>query len=319
MDEIIESKQTDIKSLILNIRDTQVLLDSDVAMLYGYETKQINQAVNRNKERFPENFRFQLTKEEVMHINFSRLQIATLKSSETKDVSRSQSVTLKRGQNIKYLPYAFTEQGIAMLSGLLKSDIAVQVSIGIMEAFVEMRRFISTYGKAFERISTIEYKMLGYDKKFEELFELIQGPQEFSQGIFHKGQIYDAFKLIMDIIRSAEKSIIIIDNYADDSVLDMLADKKPNVTVSIVTGKPSYISMLVFNKFTAQYPELKVIKSDDFHDRFIIIDDSKLYHIGASLKDAGKKCFAISIMDSQEILNSIIATIKDKKFALNDN
>ena len=152
MDEIIESKQTDIKSLILNIRGTQVLLDSDVAMLYGYETKNINLAAGRNRERFPAHFRFMLTQEEYDYVASLRLQIATL----------------KRGEHRKYLPYVYTEQGIAMLSGILRNETAVKVSIGIMEAFVEMRRFISTYGKAFERISTVEYRLREHDKKFDD-------------------------------------------------------------------------------------------------------------------------------------------------------
>jgi len=296
MEEITDTKQMNIKDMILTVRGTQVLLDSDVAILYGYETKNINLTVRRNKERFPESFRFQLTREEFEDIQSMRLQNATASK-----------------RNLRYLPHVFTELGISMLSGLLKSDIAVQVSIGIMQAFVEMRRFISTYGKAFEFISTVEYRLIEHDKKFDEVFDLIQKPQKISQGIFHKGQIYDAFKLIMEIIRSAEKSIIIIiDNYADDSVLDMLADKKPKVAVTIVTGKPSYISALTLSKFTAQYPDLKVLKSDDFHDRFIIIDESKLYHIGASLKDAGKKCFAISLLDSDDVLKSIRNSIPKK-------
>jgi hypothetical protein len=191
-----------------------------------------------------------------------------------------------------------------MLSGLLRNDTAIQVSIGIMQAFVEMRHFISAYGKAFERIHAVEYRLIEHDKKFDELFDIIQSPKEFKQGIFFKGQIYDAFKLIMDIIRSAGKSIVIVDNYADDSVLEMLSKKKKHVTVTIVTDKPGRLSPLAVSKFIAQYPVLQVLKSDEFHDRFIFIDDSKLYHVGASLKDAGKKCFALSLIESSDILFS---------------
>jgi len=290
MDEIIT--QQDIKNLILTVRGTQVLLDSDVAMLYGYETKKINQSASRNKERFPERFRFLLTQDEYDHI----LSL------------RSQLVTLKRGQHRKYTPYVYTEQGIAMLSGILRNETAVRVSLGIMDAFVEMRRFISVYGKAFERISTVEYRLIEHDKKFDELFDLIQAPNEFSQGIFFKGQIYDAFKLIMDIVRSAEKSIVIIDNYADGSVLDMLTEKKANVAATIITAKPSRITNITVDKFNTQYPELQVLKSTDFHDRFIIVDGSILYHVGASLKDAGKKCFAISVLENENCLRSIMAS-----------
>jgi hypothetical protein len=272
-------------------------------MLYGYETRRINEAANRNKRRFPENFRFQLTTEEQESIDSMRSQFATASASDT---MRSQIATAAK-RNVRYRPYAYTEQGIAMLSGLLKNDVAIQVSIGIMEAFVEMRRFISAYGKAFERLSTVEYKLIEHDKKFDELFDLIQTSQEFEQGIFYKGQIYDAFKLIIDIIRSADKSITIIDNYADGSVLDMLTEKKNDVKVTIVTANPNRISQLSIRKFTAQYSDLQVMKSEDFHDRFIIIDDSKLYHVGASLKDAGKKCFALSVIDDKDTLTAIKA------------
>jgi len=321
MDEIIGENQIDIKSLILTVRGTQVLLDSDVAMLYGYETKYVNRAASRNKARFPECFRFQLTGEEFESIQSIMSQNVTLYTSEhlslkntnslTNDAMRRQNGTASK-RNIRYRPYVFTEQGIAMLSGLLKSDVAVQVSVGIMQAFVEMRRFISVYGKAFERISTVEYRLIEHDKKFDELFDLIQAPSEFSQGIFYKGQIYDAFKLIMDIVHSAEKSIVIIDNYVDDSVLDMLAKKKTDVAVTIITDKPSRISGLAVNKYIAQYSDLQIIKSEDFHDRFIIIDSSKLFHVGASLKDAGKKCFAVSVLDNESCLQSIMAATAKK-------
>jgi len=301
MDEIIANKIKDIKSMILTIRGTQVLLDSDVSMLYGYETKQINKTVNRNKERFPENFCFRMTKEEfelISSIHFLRFQNGTSKNSS-------------RGGR-RTLPYVFTEQGIAMLSGLLRNEIAVQVSIGIMQAFVEMRRFISVNGKAFERISTVEYRLIEHDKRFDELFDLIQSPKDFKEGVFYKGQIYDAFVLIMDIIRSAEKSITIIDNYSDDSVLNMLTEKKRHVAATIITGKPNRISQLALNKYTDQYSNLVILISDDFHDRFIIIDDRKLYHVGASLKDAGKKCFAMSVIDNQDFLNLIISAVQQE-------
>ena len=329
MDGIITQK--DIKNLIVTVRGVQVLLDSDVAILYGYETKQINRTASRNKERFPESFRFQLTKEEIDTILSSRCQNGILKNANTIQFQtgtvyeaeslrcqngtssladeeeqnlRSQNVTSSSGKygGRRYLPYVFTEQGIAMLSGLLKSDIAVQVSIGIMQAFIEMRRIISFYGHTLERLTNVEYQLLEHDKRFDEVFDQIQLSQEFRQGVFYKGQIYDAFKLIRDIIHSADTSIIIIDNYADDSVLDMLTEKNSGVAVTIVSNKPSRISKLAINKFNAQYPALDLLKSEDFHDRFIIIDDKKLYHIGASLKDAGKKCFALSLIEDEEYL-----------------
>jgi hypothetical protein len=281
-------------------------------MLYGYETKQINRTVNRNKIRFPENFRFQLTKEELYDIE--NMQYHSRAAFQTIDL-RCQNGTSNndnRGGR-RYLPYVFTEHGIAMLSGLLKSETAVKVSIGIIEAFVEMRRFIATYGKAFERLSAVEYKLIEYDRKFDELFDLIQVPKEFSQGVFFKGQIYDAFKLIINIIQSADDSIIIIDNYADSFVLDMLTGKKPNVEVTIVTGNPHRISKLAIEKFICQYSNLHIVKSNDYHDRFIIIDNKKLYHIGASLKDAGKKCFGITIIENAVVLTTMIDSMKRHK------
>ena len=295
--EIIVAQPIDIKSLILNIRGVQVLLDSDVAMLYGYETKQINRTASRNKERFPESFYFQLAKEEAE-------MILSL---------RCQNGTLKRGQHRKYQPYVYTEQGIAMLSGLLKNEIAVQVSIGIMQAFVEMRCFISVHRNTFERLTNVEYKLLEHDERFDELFDQIQVSQEFRQGIFFKGQIYDSFKLIMDIIKSAYKTIVIIDNYADRSVLEMLKDKKEGVIATIICNAQNKISNLAISKFNDQYPDLHVLQSDEFHDRFIIIDDEKLYHIGASLKDAGKKCFAISLIEDKSYLELMKENVTNTK------
>jgi len=291
----IDERTIDIRSLILTVRGLQVLLDSDVAMLYGYETKYVNRTANRNEIRFPEGFRFQLTFEEFEYVEDLRCKNGT------------SNVLLKENQRggRRYRPYVFTEQGIAMLSGLLRSDIAVQVSIGIMQAFVEMRHVISAYGHTFERLTNVEYKLLEHDKRFDELFDQIQTSQEFRQGVFFKGQIYDAFKFITDIIRSADTSITIIDNYADDSVLAMLTDKKKDVDVTIVSSNTGRISQLAISKFTAQYPNLHVFMSCEFHDRFIIIDDRKLYHIGASLKDAGKKCFALSLIDDEEYLKLI--------------
>ena len=288
-------KTEEIKNLIYTVRGRQVMLDSDVAMLYNYETKYINLAVRRNKERFPENFCFQLTENEVESL---RLQIATLKPKG-------------RGEHKKYLPYAFTEQGIAMLSGLLRNQIAIQVSINIMNAFVEMRKFIAANGQIFRRLSNVEYKLLEYDKKFDEVFDELQKSKEkeFEQKIFFEGQIYDSYSLIIDIIKSAKEKILIIDNYIDDSILKMLSKKNQNVEIVILTSQNSNLNKLDINKFNKQYPILKVIKTNKFHDRFIIIDNKELYHIGASLKDLGKKCFAISkIKDSEYIekMNKLI-------------
>lgn len=253
-----------IKNLIYNIRGKQVMLDSDVAMLYNCETKYVNRVAKRNIERFPEEFCFQLKENE---FDFLRCQFVTLKSNG-------------RGQHKKYLPYVFTEQGIAMLSGLLKSEIAVKVSINIMKAFVEMRKFISTNGQVFERLTKVEYKLLEQDKKFNIIFDELQKEKqkEFKQKIFFNGQIYDAYSLIIDIIKTAQNKILIIDNYIDDSILKMLSKKNKDVEVVILTSQNSNIKKLDIQKFNKQYPTLKLAYSNKFHDRFIVIDNKELYH-----------------------------------------
>lgn len=237
----------EIKNLIYTIRGKQVMLDSDVAMLYHYETKKINQAVKRNIERFPEKFCFQLTEEEFSSL---RSQIVTLNKTTVQDnfedsSLRSQFATLNentgRGKHRKYLPYVFTEQGIAMLSGLLKNDIAIQVSINIMDAFVEMRKFLMVNGQLFERLTNVEYKLLEHDKKFDKVFDQLQNEENIKQKIFFEGQIYDAYSLIIDIIKKANKTILIIDNYIDDSVLKMLTKKNEKVVVVILTSEKSNI------------------------------------------------------------------------------
>lgn len=282
------NEEDNIKNLIYTIRGKQVMLDSDVARLYHYETKKINQSVKRNTERFPENFCFQLTEEEIENL---RSQFVTSSLDKENHGGR------------RYLPYVFTEQGIAMLSGLLKNDIAVQVSINIMNAFVEMRKFLISNGQVFERLTNIEYKVLEHDKKFDEVFNQLQHEENIKQKIFFEGQVYDAYSLIIDIIKSAKFKILIIDNYIDDSVLKMLNKKDKNVEVIILTSYKSNISKLDVQKFNKEYPTLKIAKTDKFHDRFIIIDNEELYHCGASIKDLGKKCFAISKVEDEEIIN----------------
>lgn len=281
----------DIKNLIYTIRGKQVMLDSDVAMLYHYETKKINQAVKRNIDRFPEKFCFQLTEDEFSHL---RSQFVTLNES------------IGRGKHRKYLLYVFTEQGIAMLSGLLKNDIAVQVSIHIMDAFVEMRKFLMINGQVFQRLTNVEYNLQEHNKKFDEVFNQLQLGENIKQRIFFDGQIYDAYSIIIDIIKMANKKILIIDNYIDDSVLKMLAKKKNNVEVVILTSDKSNIENLDIKKFNKEYPILKVAKTNKFHDRFIVIDNKEMYHLGAFIKDLGKKCFAINRIEDVEIMEKII-------------
>ncbi len=287
-----ELSNEDIKNLIYTIRGKQVMLDSDVAMLYHYETKKINQTVKRNIQRFPEKFCFKLTEEE-LELMWSQI-VTTSKLEDNKYRSK------------KYLPYVFTEQGIAMLSGLLKNEIAIQVSINIMDAFVEMRKFISSNGQIFERLAHVEYKLLEHDKKFDEVFNQFQLEENIKQRIFFEGQIYDAYSLIIDIIKRANKKILIIDNYIDDSVLKMLAKKKSHTEVVILTSNKSNIENLDIQKFNKEYPILKVSKTNKFHDRFIIIDNQEIYHLGASIKDLGKKCFGINRIEDVNIINKII-------------
>lgn len=308
-----EVSSKDIKSLIYTVRGKQVMLDGDVAMLYDYPTKRINETVSRNKQRFPQNFCFQLTAEEyeVLMNKNTNLNNAEIQKKVAKNSLRSQLATLneetKRGKHRKYLPYVFTEQGIAMLSGLLKNDTAIQVSINIMNAFVEMRKFLMLNGQVFERLTSIEYKLLDYDKKFDKVFDQLQLEENIKQRIFFDGQIYDAYSLVLDIIKKADKEIFIIDNYIDDSVLKMLAKKKNNVLVTILTSLKSNIQNLDVQKFNLEYPSIKILKTNKFHDRFIVIDSKEMYHLGASIKDLGKKCFGINKIEDIEIIQKIMS------------
>ena len=281
-------KEKEIKNMIYEIRGKQVTLDSDVAFLYNVQTKRINEAVRNNKERFPENFCFRLTDFEYRSL---RSKFSTLKSH--------------RGEHRKYLPYVFTEQGIAMLSGIIKNKTAVKVSINIMNAFVEMRKFINHNANIFNRLTKVEYKLLENDEKFDILFDKLDGNEEFKEKLFYNGQIYDAYSLLINIIRKAKGKIIIIDNYIDKTILDILIYKNENVKVEIWTKNIK--CDLDIKKFNLQYPNVTIKKVNNFHDRFIIIDNEGLYHVGASLKDLGKKCFAVNKMDKEficKIINS---------------
>ena len=291
----IELPQYDIKSMIYVVRNQQVMIDSDLAMLYQVETKRLNEAVKRNIARFPEEFRFQLTAEETESL---RSQIATLNENDG------------RGKHRKYLPYVFTEQGIAMLSAVLRSDVAIQVSISIMKSFVEMRRFISNNALLFERISNVELKQLEYqkqtDEKLEQIFEYISEHEESSQKVFFDGQIYDAFSLIVSLIPKAKKEIPLIDGYVDVGTLNLLSKKNENVSVTIYTQKRTRLTKTDAENFNAQYPTLEVKFTKAFHDRFLILDRETAYHVGASLKDAGKKCFGINLIQDAGIIKDIL-------------
>ena len=291
-DASIVNENVDIRSMIHIIRGQQVMLDSDLALLYKVETKRLNERVKRNIARFPESFCFQLNKDEFDNL---RSQFAT--SSEEYGGRR-------------YLPFVFTEAGIAMLSAVLRSDVAIEVSIRIMNTFVEMRRFIASNEALFERISAVELKQLEYqkqtDEKFDEVFAYISDHAESEQKIFYDGQIYDAFSLIASLIQKAKKKLSLVDGYVDVVTLNLLAKKNPGVDVTIYTFPRSRLTQTDINNFNSQYPMLTVKTTSAFHDRFLVIDDKDVYHIGASIKDAGKKCFGITLIQDKKIASDLI-------------
>ncbi len=273
----------DIKSKIHTLRGIQIMLDSDLAELYGVPTKVLNQAVKRNHQRFPSLFMFQL------------------RDSEYKSL-RSQFVTVEkgRGTHTKYLPRAFTEQGVAMLSAVLRSDTAIRISIQIMNAFVAMRQFLAYNAQVFQRLESVEKKQIEHDAKFEEIFDAIQSKDIKPQkGIFFDGQVFEAYKFVSDLIRTANKSIILIDNYIDDSVLTLFNKRNRNVQVTIFTKDISQQLSLDLAKYNAQYPSIEVKEFKLSHDRFMIVDNITVYHFGASLKDLGKRWFAFSKFDKE--------------------
>ena len=304
-----------IEKKIFVIRGVQVMIDRDIAELYGVETKVLNQAVKRNITRFPEEFMFQLTRDEIDNL---KSQIVTSRETDsvmsqiaTSPSSRSQIVTLNtgRGSNIKYLPFVFTEQGCAMLSSVLRSETAVQVSIQIMKAFVSMRHFIQSNSQIFAELKSIREHQLDTDihlkesdKRIDQLFTLMDKYNvNDTQGIFFQGQIFDAYAKFESFIQSTQKEIILIDNYVDLSVLQRLAKKKKGVNVLIYTDPKTKLTAQDIQTFNAQYPTITLNHTTKMHDRFMIIDNKDLYHIGASLKDLGKKCFAFEILDSSFI------------------
>ncbi len=258
------------------------MIDRDLAELYGVTTKRLNEQVKRNINRFPTTFRFQLSDSEKAELVAKCDRFKTLKHSYVN-------------------PYAFTEQGIAMLSAVLRSQTAVEISIKIMEAFVEMRRFILNNAAIFQRLEKIEQKQLVYEHKFDMLFQALESHKiEAKQKIFFDGQIFDAYKFVTDLIKSARKSIVLIDNYIDESIL-FLFSKNQNVDVTIYSGKITKQLELDLSKYNAQYRPIKLIKFKRSHDRFLIIDGTDVYHFGASLKDLGKKWFAFSKFDMDAI------------------
>ena len=288
----------DITSLIYTIRGLQVMLDYDLAVLYGYEVKRLNEQVKRNIGRFPADFMFQLTKEEVMMV---KSQFAT--SPDSGFYSGQEGGRRKP-------PYAFTEQGIYMLATVLKGEVAEKQSIFIMRAFREMRRFIANNALLFEKVSDIELKQLQYqkstDERFDKVFQYIEDHAESEQKIFFDGQIYDAFSLITSIIQKAQKEIILIDGYVDIDTLNILTKKNTGVDVKIYTYASARLTNTDIANFNSQYPNLTVKKTQVFHDRFIILDRKTAYHIGASLKDAGRKCFGISLLADPGLVTDLL-------------
>lgn len=253
------------------------MLDSDLASLYGVETKVLNQAVKRNIQRFPADFMFQLTKEECL-----RSQIVTLNEG--------------RGKHLKYMPHVFTENGVAMLSSVLRSEKAIEVNINIMRVFTAMRNFMMNHSSLFQRIDRLEMKQLKTDEKVDAILDRLSEYTEAREGIFFNGQIFDAYVFVAKLIRKAKQRIVLIDSYIDDSVLVQLSKRAPGVTVDIYTGQISRQLRQDVERHNAQYPGVTLHNCTKAHDRFLIIDED-VYHIGHSLKDLGKKLFAFSKMD----------------------
>lgn len=294
-DLTLQEFESNPERFIHTVRGQQVILDYDLAWMYGVETKVFNQAVKRNIERFPERFRFQLTSEEF-------------------DDLRSQIVTSSHGGR-RYLPYAFTEQGVAMLSAVLRSERAVKVSIGIMDAFVEMRRFIASNNALLDRMAAIEYRQLEYqqsaDERFDKVFGYLDAHALPSQKVFFKGEMFDAFTLLVDLVKTAKKSVTVVDGYVDEKTLNILSKKRAGVECRLVTYPSASLTASDVNVFESQHGPLRVCRTNDFHDRFLIIDDKAVYHIGASLKDAGKKTFAMTLLNDEELKGALLDKLKE--------
>ena len=277
-----EIGKTKIEERIFTIRGKQVILDRDLAQLYQVEVSQMNRQVKRNIERFPEDFMFQLSK------------------TEWDGLKCQNGISNSRGGD-RSLPYAFTEHGISMLAGLLRSTIAIEANIRIIRAFVSLRKAFKDNEMILHRIERIEYRQSTSEFRIEELFSKIRNPIEdkHKQGIFFDGQIYDAYAFVADLVRKASQRIVLIDNYIDDTVLTMLSKRAAGVEAVIYTGKISKQLQLDIDKHNAQYPPVEVRTFSKAHDRFLIIDD-KVYLVGASIKDLGKKWFGFTLMENTE-------------------
>lgn len=294
---IVPIDKIEIRNLIHTVRGAQVILDSDLAMLYGVETGALNRAAKRNAERFPDDFRFKVSKEELESL---RCQIGIFHGKEAgSSIGRT------------YVPFVYTEQGVAMLSAVIHSKIAVDTSIKIMRTFVEMRHFIADNSAMFEQIRTVELRQLDYqkttDERFERVFDYMEAHEAPKQKVFFDGQVYDAFELLVALVQRAKKSIALIDGYVDSGTLNILAKKADHVDVTIWTRPDTRLTQHDIDTFNAQYPQLTMRHTAAFHDRFLILDGTEGYLVGASLKDAGKKAFAVSRIEDeatvQEVLN----------------
>ena len=292
---VVQTNATDefIQSRILTLRGVQVMLDRDLAMLYGVPAKRVNEQVKRNAERFPDDFMFRLTKEECL-----RSQIATL--------------NMEHGKHLKYMPYAFTESGVAMLSGVLRSSVAIEVNVRIMRAFVAMRRALASIAPVLSRVSEVERLQLEEksnrladqsrnEERFDAIFKAMDGGDFPPQKVFFEGKHYDAYSFAKKLVRRASKKIVLVDGYSDEVTLDILAQKKGGVEILVATSQKMidrHLTPVAVEKFNKQNPTLAVKAVSAFHDRFLILDDKELYHFGASLKDLGRQYCAVTKMDS---------------------
>ena len=274
--------ENNIKDKIYNIRNYQVMLDRDLAELYGVETKVFNQAVKRNIKRFPKNYRFQLNENEKNQLVTNCDRLNSMKHSSS-------------------LPYVFTEQGVSMLSAILKSDKAIDISIKIIDSFVSMRKLISQNISMFERFERVEQRLTIHDKNFDKLFEALENKSlKPKQGIFYDGQIFDAYVFVNDLLKTAVHEVVLVDNYIDETVFTLFS-KYPNIKIKIYTQNISKQLKLDFEKYSKQYTNIELKEFKNSHDRFLIIDKKELYHLGASLKDLGKKWFAFSKFEIENL------------------
>ncbi|MBR6269301.1 MAG: ORF6N domain-containing protein [Bacteroidales bacterium] len=269
-----------IEDSIYTIRGVQVILDTDIAELYGIETKRLNEQVRRNASRFPSDFMFQLTQDEFVCL-------------------RSQNATTNWSKR-RSMPYAFTELGVSMLSSVLSSEAAIQANIQIMRAFAAMRRFLVSNAQIFQRLDVLEYKQIATDQRVDRLFEkLEEGKLEPRQGIFFEDQVFDAYGFVSNLIKQATRNVVLFDNYVDETVLTLLDKREVGVSATIYSKQISQQLQLDLARHNAQNAPIEIKPFNKTHDRFLIIDD-KVYHIGASLKDLGKKWFAFSLMNDIE-------------------